>query len=323
MAGNTAATVLVTGATGFVGRPLVDLLLANGHRVAAASVAGDRLLETLPEGVEGLAFDILDGDAVAEALGRLQPAAIFHLAGLARGGDLQRLLSVNVMGTETVLRAAHGMASPPTVILPGSAAEYGALPHGEPAQETAPLRPLSPYGVSKVAQTLTALGYAWRHEVPVVVGRVFNITGPGEPATMLVGAIAEQVAAIEAGRRDPVLRVGNLDPYRDYLDIRDAVRALYALWQAGTPGEIYNVCSGAAIQVRSVVERLVAQSRVAISVEPDPERQRPSDLPYCVGVPARIRSATGWRPTLGLEVSLGAALDWWRSSKQQSGRGPS
>ncbi len=113
--------------------------------------------------------------------------------------------------------------------------------------------------------------------------------------------------------------MGNLDPYRDYLDIRDAVRALYALWQAGTPGEIYNVCSGAAIQVRSVVERLVAQSRVAISVEPDPERQRPSDLPYCVGVPARIRSATGWRPTLGLSVA-GCGLSTGRAGRHRAER---
>ncbi len=309
---NEGGTVLVTGGTGFVGRHVVDSLLSQGYTVAAASVPGDPQLVDLPESVESLAFDIADTTAVTAVLERLRPQAVFHIAGLARGQDLARLLSVNAVGTDCLLRAARELTTPPTVIIPGSAAEYGLLAAGQPADEATALVPISAYGVSKVAQTLIGLGYARRHEAPVVVGRVFNITGPREPSTMLIGAIAEQIAAIEAGDRPSVLRVGNLDPYRDYLDVRDAVLGLVSLWREGRSGEVYNLCSGVPVQVRAVVEQLVALSEVDIEILPDPERQRPSDIPFCAGDSQRMRRETSWRPTYDLSASLADTLSWWR-----------
>jgi GDP-4-dehydro-6-deoxy-D-mannose reductase len=310
--GTVSGTVFVTGGTGFVGRHLVDLLLHDGNDVVLASVPGDPLLGDLPASVTSLALDILDADVVAGVFDRIRPAVVFHIAGLARGNDLRQLLNVNVVGTDNVLRAARAMATPPRVVIPGSAAEYGLLIEGQPARETTPLTPLSAYGVSKAAQTHTGLGYAWRGEVPVVVGRVFNITGPREPSSMLIGAIAEQIAAIESGERPPILRVGNLDPYRDYLDIRDAVRGLWLLYLEGRPGEVYNLCSGVSIQVRAVVDQLVGLSGVEIEILPDPERQRPSDIPYCAGDPERVQRDPSWRPERTLGSSLTDSLAWWR-----------
>jgi len=312
---NEGGTVLVTGGTGFVGRHVVDSLLSQGYTVAAASVPGDPLLLDLPEPVAGLAFDIADVASVSAVLERLKPQAVFHMAGLARGNDPARLLSVNAVGTDHLLRAARELSAPPTVVIPGSAAEYGLLDAEQPADEGAPLRPISAYGVSKVAQTLTGLSFAWRHQVPVIVGRVFNITGPREPPTMLIGAIAEQIAAIEAGDRPPVLRVGNLDPYRDYLDVRDAVLGLVSLWREGRSGEVYNLCSGVPVQVRAVVEQLVSLSEVDIEILPDPERQRPSDIPFCAGNPRRVLQATSWRPEHDLAASLADTLAWWRARR--------
>ena len=312
----TAGPVLVTGATGFVGRHMVDLLLGHGYEVAAASVPGDPLLPALPPGVSRLAFDILDLEATTEALARLAPSVVFHLAGLARGGDLQRLLAVNVMGTECLLKAARALDQPATVVIPGSASEYGIFAAPEPVNEDAPLAPISAYGVSKAAQTLLGLSYARRGDVPVVVGRIFNITGPREPQAMLVGAMAGQVAAIERGRLPAVVSVGNLDPYRDYIDVRDAVQGLWLLSRYGESGRAYNLCSGTAIQVREVVRRVVALSNVPIRIEPDPDRQRPSDIPYCAGDPQRAESATGWQPQYSLDESLQAALAWWREASQ-------
>lgn len=316
--GEWQAVVLVTGATGFVGQHLMAWLLAQGHTVVAHSIPNDPLATRLPAGVRYVACDITDGDAVGRMVAEINPAAIFHLAGLVQNHDLQRLLAINVLGTDAVLRAARSQATPPTVVIPGSASEYGVLPHGDFITEATPLKPISAYGVSKVAQTLTGLGYAWRGEVPVVVGRIFNITGPGEPDKMLGGAMASQIAAIEAGDSPPVLRVGNLTPYRDYVDIRDAVRALGLLWTQGQPGAVYNICSGRPLQVQSVVETLVALARQPVAIEPDPQRQRPSDIPFCAGDPTLIRETVGWTPHYDLNQTLRDMLNGWRETYRKA-----
>lgn len=303
-------TILVTGATGFVGQHLLALLLAQGCAVTA--VLQPATPATLPAGVATATADVTDTAAMSAVLQAHQPDLIFHLAGLVRGQDTAALWRVNVQGTEAVLEAASQLATPPRVVIPGSAAEYGLLVGDQPVTEMAQTRPLGSYGVSKVAQTLLALGYAWRGQVPVVVGRVFNITGPAEPAAMLGGAMAAQIVAIERGEQEPILRVGNLSPTRDYVDIRDMVQALWLLGQQGQAGEIYNICSGQAVQVAAVVEQLVALGRVPITIQPDPARQRPSDIPHCVGDSTKLRAATGWQPTLNLTTSLADLLDWWR-----------
>ena len=307
-------TVLVTGATGFVGQHLMAWLLAQGHTVVAHSIPNDPLAVRLPAGIRYVACDITNTDEVGRMIAEINPGAIFHLAGLVQNDNLQRLLAINVLGTDAVLRAARSLATPPTVIIPGSASEYGVLHHGELITESTPLKPISAYGVSKVAQTLTGLGYAWRGEVPVVVGRIFNITGPGEPDKMLGGAMASQIAAIEAGDNPSVLRVGNLTPYRDYVDIRDAVRALGLLWMKGQSGAVYNICSGQPLQVQNVVETLVSLAQQPITVEPDPQRQRPSDIPFCAGNPALIRDTVGWTPQYDLNQTLLDMLNGWREA---------
>jgi len=156
-----------------------------------------------------------------------------------------------------------------------------------------------------------------RGDVPVIVGRIFNILGPGEPASMLCGAMAAQVVECEAGVSPPVVRVGNLSPIRDYVDVRDAARALWRLALDGAPGAIYNICSGQARRVEEVVQQLVALSSKEIELLPDPERQRPADIPYCVGNPDRLHSATGWSAEFSLEDSLQATLAWWRNERAQ------
>ncbi|MBN1247516.1 MAG: GDP-mannose 4,6-dehydratase [Anaerolineae bacterium] len=311
--GDCPAHALVTGGTGFVGHHLVSLLVDQGCRVSVTSIPGDPLLSRLPDGVDGYAFDIRDGEATQEVLARVRPDVVFHLAALVGGRDVAALLSVNVVGTDTLLTAARSLEPPPVVVIPGSAAEYG-LPMGRQAfDEDAPLRPISAYGVSKAAQTLTGLSYALRGEVPVIVGRIFNMAGPGEPTSMLCGAIASQIAGLEARGEAGVLRVGNLSPYRDYLDVRDVVRALAALWRQGESGRVYNISSGVARQVESLVGALVDKARVPVEIQPDPARQRPSDIPYCSGDSRRLREETAWTPQYGLDATLSDTLTFWRA----------
>ncbi len=159
---------------------------------------------------------------------------------------------------------------------------------------------------------MVALGYALRREVRVTVGRVFNVTGPGEPEGMLCGAVASQIAAIERRKNPPILKIGNLSPIRDYVDVRDMVRALWLLSLLGDSGRVYNVASGVGTKVETVVRSLVRLSALHITLAYDYERARPSDIPYCVGDFNLLAHRTGWEPRYSVEESLQDTLAWWR-----------
>lgn len=306
-----AQRVLITGATGFIGRHLVDRAIAESAEVMALCLPDDPLRETLPANIAIFPGNLADADCLTGILQEVRPSLIFHLAGLARGDDLAQLLAVNVLGAEHLLAAAARLPQPPRVVFPGSAAEVGLL-DGPVVTTDAPLRPLSAYGVSKAAQSLLGQTYARQGRLPVVVARIFNVTGPGEPPTMLCGGMAAQIAACELRGLPPVLRVGNLSPTRDYLDVRDAVWGMWLLGLNGRSGAIHHICSGQERRVEDVVRQLAACSTLPITLEPDPARQRPSDIPRCVGEPDATLRATGWQPTIPLEQSLADTLAWWR-----------
>jgi len=199
------------------------------------------------------------------------------------------------------------------VLVVGSAEEYGAVdPDAAPITEDAPLRPLSPYAVSKVAQGFLALQYALSREMAVVRTRTFPHTGPGRGAAFAESSFARQIAEVEAGRRRPVLEVGNLDAVRDFTDVRDVVRAYWLLLERGNPGEVYNVCSGRGQSIGDVLRALLEISGVHVDLKVDRERLRPSDLPALVGDPTRLREATGWEPKIPLEQTFRDLLDHWR-----------
>ena len=189
---------LVTGATGFIGRHLVALLSWKGYQVSALCMPDDPLRDVLPAEVECWEADLADAAGVGQAISAAQPQVLFHLAGLVRSNNLEQLLNVNVLGTENVLRAAGQLPHLPRVVIPGSAAAVGLA--NRPINEQTPMRPLSPYGVSKAAQILISQTCFRSRGLPVVIGQIFNLTGPGEPPTMLCGAIASQIVACEFWR---------------------------------------------------------------------------------------------------------------------------
>ena len=311
--------ILVTGAAGFAGSHLLELLAADRARDAATRVdiVGWHRPGKKPPAVNGVrwdAVDLLDRTAVAEAIRRHQPGAVYHCAGAAHVGrawdSVTSTFAVNVRGTHHLLDALRAASLSPVVFVPSSAMIY--RPSNEPIPEDHDLVPPNPYGLSKLAQEMLAVR-ALADGIDVRIGRAFNHVGPRQDPAFAASGFARQIAEIEAGRHEPRIVVGNLSAQREVIDVRDTVRAYRAILEQGSSGRPYNVSSGRAYPVGEVVGRLVAKSRVPVHVRVDASRFRPNDIPLLVGDPSRIRDEIGWTPAIPLDQTLDDMLEYWRS----------
>ena len=309
------SVVLVTGAGGFAGGHLVELLAGS------ADLVGWSRSEPPPE-IAALAkwqrIDILDRDQVTDAIATSRPDSIFHCAGLPHvaesWGDTAAPLATNVLGTHRLIEAVERVGHRCRIVVTGSAQVYA--PSNDPIAEDDLVAPSSPYALSKLAQEQLALR-SNTDNVAIIVTRPFNHTGPRQKPAFLAPSVARQIAMIESGLLEPVLKVGNLEPSRDVMDVRDAVRAYAALMKTGAPGTVYNVASGVARPVRAIVEALVSRSRVPVRLEQDPSRFRPNDVPVLVGNPGRLRQATGWSPQVSFEKMVDDLLEYWRARPEE------
>lgn len=309
--------VLITGVSGFVGGHMVDLLRAEAPQaeiVGLDSRPGNRARAL---GIEIVKADLQDPVSVRRALEQVRPDRLVHLAAQSSPQrsweDPAGTLKTNLLGLLHLLEAARTLSLEPRLLVVGSAEEYGLVqPHEMPLREEAPLRPASPYAVSKVAQGFLALQYALSLGLPIVRTRTFHHTGPRRGEQFAESSFARQLAEIEAGRRPPWVEVGNLDAVRDFTDVRDVVRAYWALLDRGAPGEVYNVCSGRGVKMTDLLEELVALSGLEVEIRVDPSRLRPLDVPVVVGDPSRLRAATGWHASIPLSRTLRDLLDHWR-----------
>ena len=302
--------VLVTGASGFAGGHLVERLLRSHDSVDAW--AHSKVPAAASDGrARWHAVDLTDAAAVEHALNQARPGVIYHCAGLPHVAEswsrAAEALHVNAFGTHVLLEAAARLGFDPLVIVVSSALVY--RPAMEAMSEAHPLGPVDPYGVSKLAQEMTAE----RSRSRTVIARPFNHAGPRQSPSFVTSSFARQIAAIEAGRMDPVLRVGNLDARRDITDVRDTVRAYESLATSGAANGPYNICSGTAHRVGDLLESLLRMAKVRVTVQQDPARMRPSDNPVVLGDPSRIARDTGWRAELPIEQTLRDLLDWWRA----------
>jgi GDP-4-dehydro-6-deoxy-D-mannose reductase len=262
--------------------------------------------------------DLLNRDAIARALADVQPSAIFHCAGIADVHSTwrasTRALRVNTLGTQYLLDAVRSIGSDIRVLVVGSALIYRSSEH--PLTEQSPIAPSSPYGVSKLAQEMAA---SRAFECAVFLARSFNHAGPRQSDAYVTSSFARQIAEMEAGWRDPVLHVGNLESRRDITDVRDTVRAYRLIVERGTLRRPYNVCSGRAYRIADLMTMLVSQARVEIRIETDASRLRPSDTPVVLGSFAQLEADTGWRPRIPIEQTLGDLLDYWRNMTESRG----
>jgi GDP-4-dehydro-6-deoxy-D-mannose reductase len=311
--------ILVTGAAGFVGSHLLHVL-AEERAVTYGMVLPGTSLPPRARATEIVA-DMNDPAAADRAVGEAEPEAIIHLAGQPSvhrsWADPAATLQANVLGIVNLLDAARRRGLRPAVLVVGSAEEYGSVdPSETPVKETAPLRPSSPYAVSKVAQAALARLYGPAGGMRVVLTRTFPHTGPGRGGDFAESSFARQIAEIEAGLAPPFLKVGNLEAVRDFTDVRDVVRAYRLLLEAGEAGEAYNVCRGQGWRIGEMLEMLLAHSDIEPEVRVDRDRLRPSDIPVLVGDSSKLRRATGWEPRIPLEQTLGDLLKDWRERVQ-------
>jgi GDP-4-dehydro-6-deoxy-D-mannose reductase len=296
---------LVTGGSGFVGRHLIAHLHSFGDTVEVVDHSG-------PAPV-----DVTDAEALRARFAAVVPDVVYHLAAHTHVGDSwdaeREVFRVNVDGTACVLAACES-ARVGRVIVVGSAEEYGTVDDlGVPLLETAPLRPLSPYARSKVAAEELAVAAFRDRGLGVICVRAFNHTGPGQSPRFLVPGLAARIVAAEREGHETIT-VGNLDPVRDYSDVRDVVRAYRLLAERGEPGTVYNVCSGRGIAVGEIARALLALAERPLRLEIDPALVRATDVPVLVGDATRLEHATAWRPEIPLDRTLADVLSAARAA---------
>ena len=313
--------VLVTGVTGFAGSHLVDYMLSRGD----SEIFGIQRWRSRTENIEHfqdritlLECDLRDASSTRDALEAVRPDWIFHLAAQSfvptSWSAPSESLTTNVLGQVNLFEAVRRLGLHCRIQIACSSEEYGMVYASEiPIREANPLRPLSPYAVSKVAQDLLGYQYWMSWKLDCVRTRGFNHEGPRRGPVFVASDFAKQIADIEKEKRPPVMNVGNLEAKRDFTDVRDVVRAYWLALEKCDAGEVYNICSGRAWSIREVVDLLLGMTKVPIQVRPDPSRLRPSDVPILLGDNTKFVKATGWQPSIPFEQTLRDMLDYWRA----------
>lgn len=313
---------LITGVSGFIGSYLAEYLLAKGidvdgtvHHETTENIAHLKDRITLSE------CDVRNQATVKKIVKESNPDLIFHLAAQSRP-DISwknpvETMDTNVMGTVYVFESVRELGLDPKILVAGSSAEYGLIDKNEPPiREDHPLLPVSPYGVSKVAQDLLAYQYFKNFKMKTIRVRIFGATGPKKVGDAC-SDFAKQIVKIERGEAEPVMRVGNLEVKRDLMDIKDTLEAFWILMEKGKIGDVYNICSSKAIKIGDILNKFLEMSGHSAKIEVDPRKLRPSDEPIVVGDNRKLRKDCGWAPKISMEKTLEDTLEYWRKVKAQ------
>lgn len=296
---------LITGSSGFVGSYLTRNLLAKNWQVAGFDILPKNNLENFFQG------ELKDKNAIAHALNEFKPDIVFHLAGLIKSDEPQELYASNVQATVTLLETVVESNLKPEIVLASSSAVYGLTSGKKKITEISQIRPVTHYAVSKAAQELVALRYFDAGLLPVKIIRMFNLLGPEQSPALACSSFARQIALAEKHGKDEIF-TGNLDALRDFVDVRDAVRAFEMIAENGTVGEIYNVCSGKVVSLKQCLSEMMSQSQKQLSARVDAEKIQTNDIPIQVGSYQKIKKACGWSPQISLKESLKDLLNDWR-----------
>lgn len=305
---------LVIGAAGFVGNYLINEMHENGIECFATKLPHEKFDN---EQAKVYNLDIMKKDDIVGLLFEIRPDYIFHLAAQSSVGLAWKnpglTVDVNIKGSLNVMDAVRELFYKPKVLLIGSGEEYGHIRPGEsPITEMNLLRPGNIYAATKACQNMIGNIYAKAYDLDLMMVRAFNHIGPGQAPMFVVSDFCKQVAEIEKGLRESVMKVGNLAAKRDFTDVRDVVKAYVKLIENGVPGETYNVGSGDAKAIQDILDLIVSMSSADIKVEIDPNKLRPVDVPIIEADISKINQLTGWKPAIPLEQTIQETLDYWR-----------
>ena len=312
---------LITGITGFAGSHLAEYILAEqpGVEVFGTFRWRSRMdnVEHLDGRIKLVEADLRDYTSMHQALAVSRPDVVFHLAAQSfvpsSWNAPSDTLVTNVTGQTNLFEAIRALKLDPVVQIACSSEQYGLVhPEETPIKETNPLRPLSPYAVSKVSQDYLGYQYFQSYGLKAIRTRGFNHTGPRRGQVFVTSNFCSQVAAIELGLQEPVIRVGNMEAIRDFTDVRDMVRAYWLAVTRAKPGEVYNIATGRGIHIREMLDLVLSFSRVEVKTEVDPSRLRPSDVEILIGDSSKFRADTGWEPKIPFEQTVRDLLDYWR-----------
>jgi len=311
---------LVTGISGFVGSHMAEFLLRQGVEVVGTIRNRSRMdhISHLLKDIRLAECELRDPFSVETLIGREKPDLIFHLAAQSfvptSWNSPIDTIHNNVAGQVNLFEAVRRFELPTKIQIACSSEEYGQVePEETPIRETNPLRPLSPYAISKVAQDYLGYQYHKSYGLHVVRTITFNHTGPRRGENFVTSNFAKQIVDIEKGRKPPVIHVGNLEAKRDFTDVRDVVRGYWLALERGQPGENYNIASGTCCTIEEMLNTLLSFSNVSIEVQTDPSRLRPSDVQILLGDYRKFHEATGWKPEIPFERTMEDLLQYWRS----------
>ncbi len=312
--------VLVTGITGFVGSHIAEYLLKmKGIEIFGIVRWRSDIenIERIKDKIKLIECDLRDFVSVEKALGEIMPDKVFHLAAqsfvLTSWHAPQETITTNIIGQLNIFEAVRKLKINPYIQIACSSEEYGMVyPSELPIKETNPLRPLSPYAVSKVGQDMLGYQYNQSYGLKIVRTRGFNHTGPRRGEVFVESNFAKQIAMIEKGKQKPVIYVGNLEARRDYTDVRDMVRGYWLATEKCEPGEVYNICLGKDWSIKEVLDILLSYSKVKVKVQPEESRMRPSDVMILLGDNSKFSKATGWKTEIPFEQTLKDLLNYWR-----------
>lgn len=307
---------LIIGGAGFVGAYLIQHLRDDlKHDVVVTKMPHEKITES---DIKVLNLNILEKESISSLLEQEKPDYIFHLAAQSSVALSWKnpglTVDVNIKGSVNVLDAVRDMDKRPRVLLIGSGEEYGRiLPNETPIQEDNHLRPGNIYAATKACQNMIGKIYADAYHLDIMMVRAFNHTGPNQAPLFVVADFCKQVADIEAGLQEPVLRVGNLSAQRDFTDVRDVVRAYGLLIAKGQKGQTYNVGSGHAVSIDSILQMIVSMAKCKIKVETDPAKLRPIDVPIIEADTSKLQESTGWKPEISLSQTIQETLEYYRN----------
>ena len=310
---------LITGITGFAGSHLAELLLKEEHEVFGLYRWRSRRehVKEIEDEVKWVEGDLLDPHSLDKIFKENKFDWVFHLAAQSFVPTSWispiQTLDVNVVGSANLFEAIKKSKQDSVIQIAGSSEEYGLVyPEETPISEKNPLRPLSPYAVSKVSMDFLAYQYFMSYGLKIIRTRGFNHTGPRRGEPFVCSNFAKQIAEIEKKKKEPVIYVGDIESQRDFTDVRDMVRAYYLSVQKCEPGEVYNICSEKAILIREVLDILIGMSDKKIEIKQDPKRMRPSDVKVLLGDCIKFKEETGWKTEINFNQTLEDLLEYWR-----------